>query len=56
MTVLAMKELVEVLARQRGDIGNSAVTWDDLLKLNQPETGTGKPLIDPRAVPRKLGT
>lgn len=52
--VIALKESVEVLTRQRGDTTHSAVTWEDLLKLNSPETG--KQLIDPKAVPTKKGT
>ena len=53
-SVIALKEAVEVLARQRGDTGKSAVTWDDLVKLNSPETG--KQLIDPKSVPGQKGT
>lgn len=54
MTVIALKEAVEVLARQRGDIEKSSVTWSDLRKLNSPETG--KALIDPKSIPTKHGT
>lgn len=52
-TVLALKEAVEVLTRQRGEIGKSAVTWDELQSLHSP---TGEPLIDPRDAPKKHGT
>ena len=52
-SVLALKELVEILARQRvqGVILDSAVTWRDLVELNSPIDGT--PLIDLAQVPRK---
>lgn len=32
-TTIAIKEAVEILARQRGDRSTSAVTWQDLLAL-----------------------
>ena len=51
--VEALKEAVEVLVRQRGDIGNSSVTWDELLALKTEE---GKTLVDPASKPRKHGT
>lgn len=53
-SVIALKEAVEVLARQRGDTDKSAVTWGDLKELNSPETG--KRLIDPKTTPGKKGT
>lgn len=33
ITALAVKEGLEIITRQRGDRGNSAVTWNDLLAL-----------------------
>jgi len=45
-TAMATKEVVEILAQQRGirQILNSAVTWQDLLDLE---------LVSPEQVPRK---
>jgi hypothetical protein len=34
-TVYAMKELVEILAGQRGQAYDAAVTWQDLLRLDK---------------------
>ena len=46
-SVMAIKELVEMLAGQRGDPVNVAVTWDDLLRLNWITMGK---------VPRDIGS
>jgi len=46
-SVMALKELVEQLAGQRGDALNAAVTWDDLVKLN---------IVLPGRVPRDIGS
>lgn len=45
--VMAIKELVEMLAGQRGDPLNVAVTWDDLVKLS---------LVKPGRVPKDIGS
>jgi hypothetical protein len=44
---LATKELVEVLAGQRGAASDAAVTWGDLIKLQ---------LINPGQVPPDIGS
>ena len=44
---LALKELAEVLAGQRGSAGTAAVTWNDLIAIG---------LIQPDQVPRDLGS
>lgn len=45
-TAVTTKELVEDLAGQRGTVGSSAVTWDDLVRLG---------LIAKERVPKKFG-
>jgi hypothetical protein len=46
-TAVATKELVEMLAGQRGQAYDAAVTWNDLLNLG---------LIKPEQVPQNIGT
>jgi hypothetical protein len=47
VTVLALKELAEVLAGQRGDPRDVAVTWGDLLDLG---------IVKPPDVPQDVGS
>jgi hypothetical protein len=46
-TVLALKELVEMLAGQRGQAYDVAVTWQDLLDLQ---------LVNKDDIPRDIGS
>jgi hypothetical protein len=46
VALLACKELIEMLAGQRGEVADHAVTWSDLV-----ETG----LIKPEQVPPDMG-
>jgi len=46
-TVMAMKELVECLAGQRGSLGDVAVTWQDLIDHG---------VIKPEQAPAALGS
>jgi hypothetical protein len=46
-TCMAMKELTEELAGQRGDPRNAAVTWQDLIDLG---------LVKPAEIPQGIGS
>jgi hypothetical protein len=46
VSLLAAKELIEMLAGQRGEVADHAVTWDDMVKLG---------IIKPEQVPPELG-